>query len=430
MAEAVLSGLATSILNSLAAEITKPGGSLASQKIRLLCGAKDELQSLESTVQSIQALLLDAEKQQWHNDQVKLWLKRLKDVLYDVQDLFDDVATEDLRRKVTSGNKTWKEVRFFFSKSNQLAHRLKVANKIEELRKKLDGIKNDRQFELDPHLSGPTVAIERRTTHSFVREEEIIGREEDKKEIIAHLLDSSSRERVSVVSIVGIGGLGKTTLARLVYNDDKVKDCFKPKLWACHGDPENFDEYVIIKEILKSAQHECRGDPEMMRDLQDIENKSKEQLQQLLRKVLDGKKYLLVLDDLWNEDRQAWLDLQSLLMGGSWGSKILVTTRNRSVVDATDAKSVVHDLRGLSEDKSWDLLKKIALVDGAEQLNSRLEMIGRDIVRKCAGVPLAIRTIGSLLYNKKENEWLQVRDHELSEIDKSGRGIMEALKRR
>ncbi|KAI3413017.1 DNA_MISMATCH_REPAIR_2 domain-containing protein [Psidium guajava] len=429
MAEAVLSGLATSILNSLTDEIVEPVGSAASQKIRLLYCAKDELLRLERTVKSIQALLLDAEKQQWDNHQVKDWLGRLKDVLYDVQDLFDDVATEDLRRKVTSGNKISKEVRVFFSKSNQLAHRLKVANKIQELRKKLDGIKDDRKFRLEPHLSGPSVAIVgRRTTHSFAREEEIIGREEDKKAIIAHLLDSSSRERVSVVSIVGIGGLGKTTLARLVYNDDKVKGCFKPKLWACHGDAENFDEYVIIKEILKSAQHECQGDPEMMRDLEHIENKSKEQLQQLLRKVLDGKKYLLVLDDLWNEDHQAWLDLQSLLLGGSWGSKILVTTRNRSVVRATDAKSVTHDLHGLSEDKSWDLFKKIALVDGEEPLNPRLEEIGRDIVRKCAGVPLAIKTMGSLLYNTDENEWLQFREHELSKIDTSGRGVMETLK--
>ncbi|KAI6693617.1 hypothetical protein NL676_021327 [Syzygium grande] len=100
----------------------------------------------------------------------------------------------------------------------------------------------------------------------------------------------------------------------------------------------------------------------MMRNLHDIENKSKDQLQSLLRKVLDGNKYLLVLDDLWNEDRQRWLELQHLLMGGAWGSKVLVTTRNQSVVQATDAKSVV--LRGLSEDKSWELFKKMAFGGG------------------------------------------------------------------
>ncbi|XP_056169912.1 putative disease resistance protein RGA3 [Syzygium oleosum] len=105
MAEAALFSIATAILESIATEIAKPGGSFASQEIQLLCGAKDELKSLEDTVQTIQAVLLDAEKKQWHDNQVKLWLRRLKDVLYDVQDLFDDVATENLRWKVTSGNK-------------------------------------------------------------------------------------------------------------------------------------------------------------------------------------------------------------------------------------------------------------------------------------------------------------------------------------
>ncbi|KAL3727188.1 hypothetical protein ACJRO7_032006 [Eucalyptus globulus] len=99
MAEAVLFSLATAILRSLATEMAKPGGSLASRKIQL-CYAKDELQTLDETVQTIQALLLDAERQQWHNHQINIWLKNLGDVLYDVQDLLDDVATEDLSRGV------------------------------------------------------------------------------------------------------------------------------------------------------------------------------------------------------------------------------------------------------------------------------------------------------------------------------------------
>ncbi|XP_030446171.2 putative disease resistance protein RGA3 [Syzygium oleosum] len=429
MAEAVLFSLATDILKSLTAEMAKPGGSFASQKIQLLCSAKDELLSLEDTVQTIHAVLLDAEKQQWHNNQVKLWLKRLKDVLYDVQDLLDDVATEDLRWKVTSGNKMSKVVHIFFSKSNQLAYRLKVANKIQELRKKLDQVKNHRELNLERHPSEATLSfVRRRTSHSFAREEEIIGREEDKKEIIAHLLDSSCRESVSVVSIVGIGGLGKTTLADLVYNDGKVKDFFELKMWVCHGDPKIFDVDLIIKEILKSAKDQCQEDPEMKRNLEGIENISKDQLQRLLPKVLDGKKYLLVLDDLWNDDRLRWLELQPLLMGGSRGSKILITTRSRSVVQATDENSVVHDRHGLSEDKAWDLFKKMAFGDGKESLDSKLEEIGRDIVKKCAGVPLAIKTMGGLLYAKKEKEWLKFKDHELSKIDESEHGIMEVLK--
>ncbi|XP_048133318.1 putative disease resistance protein RGA3 [Rhodamnia argentea] len=430
MAEAVLFSLATNILNSLAAEAVKPGGSFASQKIQLLCGAENELQSLKDTIEVIQAVLSDAEKQQLHNQQVKLWLKRLKDVLYDVQDLLDDVATEDLRRKVASGNKMSKAVRVFFSKSNQLAYRLKVGNKIQELRKKLDRIKTDKEFlNLEQRRNEETRAIvRRRRTPAIEREEDIIGREEDKKAIIAHLLDSSSRESVSVVSIVGIGGMGKTALADLVYKDEKVKDCFELKIWVCHGDPKIFDVDLIVKEMLKYVKDEGQGDPEMRRNLEGIENKNEEQLRRLLGKVLEGNKYLLVLDDLWNDDRQRWLELRPLLMVGSRGSKILVTTRNLSVGLATDANSVIHDLHGLSEDKSWDLFRKMAFGDGEESLDWRLEEMGRVIVKKCAGVPLAIKTIGSLLYGKKEKEWLNFKERELPKIDKSDHGIMEALK--
>ncbi|KAI6693456.1 hypothetical protein NL676_021166 [Syzygium grande] len=133
MAEAVLFNLATDIL--------KLAGSITLSEIQLVRGARDELDSLKDTIETVRAVLLDAEKQQWHNNQVKLWLARLKDVLYDAQDLLDDVATEDLTRKVTPGNKMSKAVRVFFSKSNQLAHRLTVAKEIRELRKRLDRIK-------------------------------------------------------------------------------------------------------------------------------------------------------------------------------------------------------------------------------------------------------------------------------------------------
>ncbi|XP_048133559.1 putative disease resistance protein RGA3 [Rhodamnia argentea] len=418
MAEAVLFSLATNILKSLASEMAELGGSFASQQIQLLCGAKDGLQSLRGTVQTIQAVLLDAEKKQWHNNQVKLWLKRLKDVLYDVQDLLDDVATEDLRRKVTPGNEMSKAVRFFFSKSNQLAHRVKVTNKIQELRKKLDRIKNDRTFHLEERQSEETTAIGRgRKTEIFAPDRAIIGRENDRKMIKHLLFDSSSTRSVSVVAIVGKGGLGKTALARLVYNDGEVKEHFGLKMWVCVSDV--FDVNSIVKDILKSA------------NCQDLENKTLDQLLNLLHETLSRKKYLLVLDDLWNEDRNKWLKLGDWLEGGERGSKILVTTRSHTVAKVTDAKSVIHDLPGLSKDESWNLFKKMAFGDGVESSDSELEWMGLDIVKRCAGVPLAIRTIGGLLYGKNKDEWARYKVHELPEIpeiDEADDGIMQVLK--
>ncbi|KAL3727046.1 hypothetical protein ACJRO7_031881 [Eucalyptus globulus] len=406
--------MAEAVLFTLTNDILKLAGSNIFSKIQLARGARDDLNRLKYTVKTIQTMLLDAEKKQWNSEQVKLWLMRLKDVLYDAQDLLDDVATEDLRRKVAPGNKMSKAVRLFFSKSNQLAQPYKVAKRIHEIRKKLDWIAKDRDFRLEEHRIEATVAIvRRRTTDSFVRKEEIIGRQSDEREIIKSLLDSSSEESVSIVSIVGMGGLGKTTLARLAYNDDKVRNYFELKMWVCVSDV--FDRDFLIKEILKSAR-------------EDIDKKREGELPELLRKVLDGKKYLLVLDDLWNEDRGKWSELQSLLMDGSLGSKILVTTRNQSMLEAIGTKSGIFDLKVLPKDKSWDLFKKTVLGDGKEPLNQKLEEIGQDIVKKCAGVPLAIKTIGNLLYAKREKEWLYFKDREFSKIDTLNPEIMEVLK--
>ncbi|KAL3727052.1 hypothetical protein ACJRO7_031887 [Eucalyptus globulus] len=419
--------MAEAVLFTLTNDILKLASSNIFSKIQLTRGASDDLKGLKYTVKTIQTMLLDAEKKQWDSEQVKLWLMRLKDVLYDAQDLLDDVATEDLRWKVTPGNKMSKAVCFFFSKSNQLAQPYKVAKRIQKIRKKLDWIAKDREFRLEDHRSEATVAIvKRRTTDSFVRKEEIIGRQSDEREIIKSLLDSSSKENVSVVPIVGMGGIGKTTLARLAYNNDKVTNNFELKMWACVSDV--FDLDFLIRQILKSARDKYQGDPEMARNLQDIDNKCKEELQGLLRKVLDGKKYFLVLDDLWNEKRERWLELQRLLMGGSLGSKILVTTRNHSVVEAIGTKLGIYNLNVLSEDESWDLFKKTAFGDEEELLNQKLEQIGRDIVKKCSRVPLAIKTIGNLLFAKNEKEWLYFKEHAFSKIDTLNPGIMEVLK--
>ncbi|KAF8016431.1 hypothetical protein BT93_H1826 [Corymbia citriodora subsp. variegata] len=371
MAEAVLFNLATDILKSLATEMAKPAVSFASQKILSLYGAKDELQSLQGTVQTIQAVLLDAEKQQWHNSQVKLWLGRLKDVLYDIQELLDDVATEDLRRKVTPGNKMLKAARILFSKSNQLAYRLKVANEIQKLRKGLDQIKKDREeFHFQELRSEATMAISRgKKTEIFAPDRSIIGRKGDKEKIKRLLFDSFSSQSVSFVAIVGKGGLGKTALARLVYNDGEL--------------------------------------------LRDLEDKPIDQLPRLLREIIVGKKYLLVLDDLWNEDRGKWLKLGEWLEDGLWGSKILITTRSHKVTQVTNAESLIHNLHGLSEDKSWNLFRRMAFGDGAKPLDPELEKMG------------------CLLYTKEKDLWLRYKERELpeiQEIDKDDDGILRVLK--
>jgi hypothetical protein len=115
--------------------------------------------------------------------------------------------------------------------------------------------------------------------------------------------------------------------------------------------------------------------------------------------------------DVWNENSNKWSDLKNLLVGGLRGSKVLVTTRNEKVADITSTASS-YFLVGISKSNSWDLFKKMAFKDGEEPKNPKLAEIGREIVQKCARVPLAIRSIGSLLYFKNSlDEWLYFKNN-------------------
>ncbi|XP_023908038.1 putative disease resistance protein RGA3 [Quercus suber] len=390
MADAILYGVVQKIIESLGSSTLKQIGSI--------WGVKGDLEKMNNTVLTIRAVLLDAEEQQVQNHQVKHWLNRLRDVVFDADDLLSEFSTHVFRLKVMGGDKMAKKVRIFFSSSNQLVFSLNMACKIKAMRERLNDISNDRhQFQLklvDCPLETRVVTRGRDQTHSFVPDEDVIGREKDKQAIIDLLLDFDVEDNVSFISIVGIGGLGKTTLAQYVFNDEKVQTKFELKMWVCVSD--DLDVKKIVEKIIESA---TKRKPENL-EMDLLQNKLREQLNQ--------KKYLLVLDDIWNENEESWCALKRLLMGGAKGSKVVITTRTNMVAEITSTISP-YFLKGLSRDQSWSLLKKMAFKKGHATINSNLEAIGMNIVEKCQGVPLAIRMIGKVLFFKQtEDEWLHI----------------------
>ncbi|KDP26027.1 hypothetical protein JCGZ_21060 [Jatropha curcas] len=250
-------------------------------------------------------------------------------------------------------------------------------------------------------------------THSFVDASNVIGRDKDKERIIEELLKPADNENVSIIPIVGIGGLGKTTLAKLVYNDERVASHFQSKSWACVS--EDFDLQKMIIKILN-----CVSPVNMNMDI--------EQLQIALREALYGKRYLLVLDDVWNEDRRKWLELKILLMGGASGSKILVTTRSKHVASIMSTVSS-YELDHLSHEYCLAIFFKCAFEEPEEKQNPDLIKIGEEIVSKCKGIPLAVITLGTLLYSVAgERDWKFVRDNEIWKLEQKENDILPALK--
>ncbi|XP_060673283.1 putative disease resistance protein RGA3 [Ziziphus jujuba] len=411
--------MAENILFSVAEAIVGKLGSFALEEIGLLWGVKNDLQKLNSTMSAIKGVLLDAEEKQTHNNHVRRWLTELQVVVYDADDLVDKFDFEALRRRVMPGNEMRKQVCIFFSSSNQLAFALKMGHRIKEIRESLDEIRRQRDFDLDQRVEETkSVSAKARETYSFVREEEVIGRDDERMKILQLLLqDDETKENVSTITIVGIGGLGKTTLAQLVFNDAMVQKHFEPRLWVCVSDV--FEMRPIVGNIIKSATN---SSPD--------QHLAIDQLQNLLRKQIDGKRYFLVLDDVWNEDRKKWLELKSLLMGGARGSRILVTTRSENVAKLSHTlDDQPFKLHGLDNDKSWSLFSKMAFRQVQDLNNPKIVDLGKAILEKCKGVPLAIKTIGSVLYLKNpETEWSFFKDNELAKVTQQEDDIIPTLK--
>jgi len=211
--------------------------------------------------------------------------------------------------------------------------------------------------------------------------------------VVKLLLDQHDQQNVQVLPIIGMGGMGKTTPAKMVYNDRRVQKHFDLKMWHCVS--ENFEATAVVRSVIELATNgRC--------DLRD----TIELLRGKLQEVIGRKRFLLVLDDVWNEEPQKWEDLRPLLcssVGGS-GSMIVVTSRSQQVASIMGTLPL-HELACLSEDDSWKLFSKKAFSKGVQEQEDRF-MIGRSIVKKCKGLPLALKTMGGLMSSKQEvQEW-------------------------
>ncbi|KAL1103124.1 hypothetical protein V6Z11_D05G415400 [Gossypium hirsutum] len=239
---------------------------------------------------------------------------------------------------------------------------------------------------------------------------EYVGRANEKQEML-ELLKSNNSDGVCVLSIVGMGGMGKTTLAQLVYNDPSIKESFDHNSWVCVSD--DFDAVNLTKTILRSLDADSQDENDL------------NLLQVKLKEKLSGKRLLLVLDDIWNESYSDWTILRAPFGAGT---KIIVTTRLQKVssnVDSVKAfyldKLLHHDCLSIFAQHAF----KARNFDGHLQFKE----IGENIVRRCNGLPLAAKAIESLLRTVMDHsEWEKVYESEIWELPEDPRGLIPALR--
>ncbi|KAK9997535.1 hypothetical protein SO802_022221 [Lithocarpus litseifolius] len=410
-AETVVAEVAKGILGNLITLVT--------DQIGLAWGFKDELTRLRENVEMVQVVLADAEKRQVEDESVRLWLQRLKDVAYEADDVLDELAYEVLRRKVEIRYQMKRKVCFFFSFSNPIAFRFKMANKVKTIAESLKRINDEaNQFGLTRVKSvnvNPENVLGQRETDRFLDNSEVVGRGDCVSKIL-QLLTSESTEKLSVIPIVGMAGVGKTTLAKLLYNHELVNSYFNKKIWVCVSD--DFDDKRILRVILDSLI----GNSSTL--------KTKNEILEKLEEKLKGGRYLLVLDDVWNEESNKWHTLRSCLLGisSNIGNHIIVTTRSENVAAIMDA---IHPylLEKLLDNECWSIMEKKVTLNGRLPLNQDLETIGRNIAKKCGGVPLAAKVLGGMMCRQIErSKWLAIQDNEIWNSPHGSKEMLPILK--
>ncbi|KAK6120430.1 hypothetical protein DH2020_045824 [Rehmannia glutinosa] len=395
------------------------------QETSLILGVDEEVRKLQRTLERIKAMVGHVEENRSifsNNEAWKVWLEDVEALSYSADDLLDGISLDLLKHRATlsadaqGGN----QVRNMLLSSFKLT----VPREISRIRQELGEIAKEMEalYMIELTKLGTNKILKSRPTYSsyscarssLVDGGSVVGRDKEINEIVEMLLDDDSRgTSVSVIPIVGMGGIGKTTLAQTVYSDHRVGDKFDLKLWVSVS--MDFDTINITMSIIESALGKrCKLS-------------ALDPLQLKLSELIRGKRFLLVLDDYWSEEYKDWDVLSSPFKVGERGSKILVTTRSMKVSRILGSVPS-YCLQSLTDENCWELMKQRACSNRTPEDNLQFEEIGSTIARKCKGLPLAAKTLGSMLHFKDNPaEWNSILVSEIWLMPHDKNDIFPAL---
>ncbi|XBI97251.1 hypothetical protein VPH35_033427 [Triticum aestivum] len=392
------------------------------------------LQSLRDTLPAMYDLI---DKAEWrsHEHGVAKLLPNLNDAMTEAEDLLDEFTWYEKKVQV-EGNASQSPFTEFFDTVIQGNF-----NKLSDVQSRLNLLSSHLE---NMGICGVTQRFDklvRPETTSLPNETKIFGRDKELEQLLGYVpaptnpkrkratssINGSTSNQVSndsrmlilpVLPIVGLGGVGKTTLVQLFCSHQRVLAFYELIIWIYVSD--DFD----VKRLTKEAIQSCTGN-EATSDNLDF-------LQHALSKHLKNKKFLIVLDDIWDDalkgNGQSWKSFCAPFRNVQEGSMMLVTTRCQKVTKGVRTLEPIL-LEGLNEYIFWIFFKSCAFGSGSSNNYPELECIGRRILPKLKGSPLAAKTLGRMLsMDLKALHWNFILESELWELRQEDTDILPALR--
>lgn len=399
MAEAILSSILSSTVHNIGKLLTEEGN--------FLRGIHEQVTLLRDDLKWIQMFLRYADTNQTTRDTIQQWVSEFKAVAYEASDLVEDYA---LRVSISSNRgftSTLKRIACI-TREGYALHDLgleiqSLRTRISNLNKNFGRYVNVMTRRDEGESSAPSRQQQLRQTYSFEPKEDVVELPNDVNVLVEYLLNKGEIEhKVSVVSIFGMGGIGKTTLARKVYHHGKLKDYFEGFAWVCVS--QQWQSKDLLQRILLKLIPEQSN---------QIMTTGEDKLSKQLHQHLQNRRCLITLDDMWSAE--AWDCLKHAIPISEHGSKILLTTRNEDVAAYVGQNGYQHKLRCLTDEESWELLWMKSLRErrgeGCEDLD-KMKDLGEKMLEKCGGLPLAVVVLGGILRTKKSlREWNTVYEN-------------------
>ncbi|XP_021833298.1 disease resistance protein RPM1-like [Prunus avium] len=366
-------------------------------------GVRDEIDDIKHELVSMKAFLNDFEGKKALTKGGETWVASVRGMAYDVEDIIDEFMYHMYEQGCHKGQWLHHTIRI----PQNVWFRRQMSKKLLKISRMIKAIPERNQRYGVGGLEGASSTCDdvgkwmRNQAESslFIKEDELVGIERKKQLLMNWLMNGEQQQ--TLISVVGMGGSGKTTLVAKTFNDERVKKQFHCCAWLSVSQTYAIDD--LLRSLIKQF-HEAR----MEKVPADMNSMTYRELLQVLVNYLESKRYMVVLDDVW--DIKLWKEMRIALPNTQFGSRIMLTTRREDVASYSfGVQSHIHHIQPLEKNDAWALFSSKAFSSYQNKsCPPDLQSLAKELVEKCDGLPLAVVALGGLMSSKKSLEWIKV----------------------